>query len=33
MAAFLEGIGAHAGFTSCLVPVGKGEFIVVKAAT
>jgi predicted O-methyltransferase YrrM len=32
MAAFLEGIGAHAGFTSCLVPVGKGEFIAVKAA-
>jgi predicted O-methyltransferase YrrM len=31
MAAFLEEVGAHAGFTSCLVPVGKGEFIAVKA--
>ncbi|MES2740148.1 MAG: O-methyltransferase [Pseudomonadota bacterium] len=31
MAGFLEGIGADPGFTSCLVPVGKGEFIAVKA--
>ncbi|MEC5161447.1 MULTISPECIES: O-methyltransferase [unclassified Janthinobacterium] len=31
MAAFVQAIGADAGFTSCLVPVGKGEFIAVKA--
>lgn len=30
MADFLAAIGADAGFTSCLVPVGKGEFIAVK---
>ncbi|MEC5161443.1 MULTISPECIES: hypothetical protein [unclassified Janthinobacterium] len=32
MAAFVEAIGADAGFTCCLVPVGKGEFIAVKAS-
>lgn len=30
MADFLAAISADAGFTSCLVPVGKGEFIAVK---
>lgn len=32
MAAFLDTIRADARYTSCLVPVGKGEFIAVKAA-
>ncbi|WP_317202350.1 O-methyltransferase [Janthinobacterium sp.] len=32
MAAFLEGIDADPRYTSCLVPVGKGEFIAVKSA-
>ncbi len=27
---FLKNISAHTGFTSCLAPVGKGEFIAVK---
>ena len=31
MAAFLDSIRADARYTSCLVPVGKGEFIAVKA--
>src|SRR5476649_1682293 len=31
MAAFTAAVGADAAFTSCLVPVGKGEFIAVKA--
>lgn len=31
MAAFLDAIRADARYTSCLVPVGKGEFIAVKA--
>ena len=31
MAAFVAAVRADAGFTSCLVPVGKGEFIAVKA--
>lgn len=30
MAQFLAAIGADPAFTSCLVPVGKGEFIAVK---
>ena len=32
MADFLDGIRQHARYTSCLVPVGKGEFIAVKSA-
>ncbi|MET3131701.1 putative O-methyltransferase YrrM [Oxalobacteraceae bacterium GrIS 1.11] len=32
MATFLEAIAADPGYTSCLVPVGKGEFIAVKGA-
>ena len=31
MAPFLDGIRADSRYTSCLVPVGKGEFIAVKA--
>ena len=31
MAAFLDGIRADPRYTTCLVPVGKGEFIAVKA--
>lgn len=31
MAPFLDGIRADPRYTSCLVPVGKGEFIAVKA--
>jgi|GEM_PF-5646833 len=31
MAGFLDAIAADPGYTSCLVPVGKGEFIAVKA--
>ncbi len=31
MAAFLDGIRLDTRYTSCLVPVGKGEFIAVKA--
>lgn len=30
MAQFLDGIRADARYTTCLVPVGKGEFIAVK---
>lgn len=32
MAAFLDGIRGDARYTTCLVPVGKGEFIAVKAS-
>lgn len=32
MAAFLDGIRADPRYTTCLVPVGKGEFIAVKSA-
>ena len=32
MAPFLDGIRADPRYTTCLVPVGKGEFIAVKAA-
>ena len=32
MAPFLDGIRADPRYTSCLVPVGKGEFIAVKAS-
>ncbi|OYO32394.1 methyltransferase [Janthinobacterium sp. PC23-8] len=31
MAAFLDGIRLDTRYTTCLVPVGKGEFIAVKA--
>lgn len=30
MAGFTAAVSADAGFTSCLVPVGKGEFMAVK---
>lgn len=32
MADFIDGIRGDARYTSCLVPVGKGEFIAVKSA-
>jgi len=31
MLAFTEAVKADAGWTTCLVPVGKGEFVAVKA--